>query len=569
MSIQTLKKALGLLIIDVVIIIGIFVLQFRTDSSIIRKIGGLQITLAQMENTVGPVLKNTLRISYNGLNIYCDDQTPAVLTDENGEKKELRLENWRNASPLAFQFIFSDDVTLFVSLSSEDAGAELSLTAHIPEQTSLSIPYGLASNISVSSEDYESIVINDKKDFWEVSSAHIADGRLYLTDMRSTATYAVYTATQKFTFDSLADLPLASHQTFQRNVEAFKNNLISAFRANSSESNVSEQVVIAYISVMAERGQYSQALDEIPQSFKRGRHRTFLSAPYFGSLDEMSTQLDNSIRDYERRISESAGNGNLDIFTASNIASYISIHSAPATAVRLLEKAAASNIAEISVAQATGLMQVYVNLFRTNPDFAQILEPVMDDCVERITEACSFENNVLTLSENDTFLSVIQAVETGTSILRYGILTGNTTLQEAGYVLVNSYMAESSSFDLRTLANLFPIIAYDNPFIPHFEIFNEPDGNQIIAWTCAKNISYDKMGRNATLTIDFKEGDTHYIILHGLPQFTGIFIYDMRYRTDPRFETYNSSGYVYKPRGGILLLKSRHKADTEYIRFEF
>ena len=51
MSIQNFRKALGLLIVDTLIIIGIFVLQFRTDSSIIEKIGNLQISLEKAENS--------------------------------------------------------------------------------------------------------------------------------------------------------------------------------------------------------------------------------------------------------------------------------------------------------------------------------------------------------------------------------------------------------------------------------------------------------------------------------------------------------------------------------------
>ena len=38
------------------------------------------------------------------------------------------------------------------------------------------------------------------------------------------------------------------------------------------------------------------------------------------------------------------------------------------------------------------------------------------------------------------------------------------------------------------------------------------------------------------------------------------------FRTDPRFEIYNSSGYVYQNANKSLLIKSRHKSKTELIR---
>ena len=571
MSIRILKKALGLLIVYIVIIIGIFVLQFRTDSSIIKKIGGLQVTLAQTENGNSTILKNSLRITYNGLNIYCDDQNPAILTSSENQNKEIQLINYEIIEPLSFRFFFTDDVTLLVSLSSEEAGARLSAAANLPDGTTrLSIPFSFTSNTKITSEDSSHVIIAGKKDSWEVQSSAIHDNMLSFTPADAIASYSIFTETKKFSFEAIADLPLADSQTYQRNITTFKNNLIAAFHANSVESNISEQVAISYIATMAERNQYSQALEEIPQSLKRGKQKTFLSAPYFGSLEEMNEQLEISIRDYERRITESANSDSLDIFTVSNISSFISIHSSPAASKRLLQKVASANLENATIAQVTGIIQVYVDLVKMNPEYAEILKPAMDGCIERITDACSFENNVLTISENDTFLSVIQAVETGIAILRYGLLSGNSTLQKAGYVLVNSYMTEASSFDLRTLANLFPILAYNNTYIPHFEIIKAPDNGSIIVWTCTKSINFEKEADgSSTLSIDFGEGDTQYLILRGIPQFTKIYIYDMQYRTDPRFETYNSSGYVYKPVTNTLLLKSRHKTAREVIRFEY
>ena len=50
MKARVFRKALGMILVDIVIIIGIFVLQFRTDSNIIEKIGNLQVTLTKSES---------------------------------------------------------------------------------------------------------------------------------------------------------------------------------------------------------------------------------------------------------------------------------------------------------------------------------------------------------------------------------------------------------------------------------------------------------------------------------------------------------------------------------------
>ena len=56
------------------------------------------------------------------------------------------------------------------------------------------------------------------------------------------------------------------------------------------------------------------------------------------------------------------------------------------------------------------------------------------------------------------------------------------------------------------------------------------------------------------------------MIIHGVKPFTSIEIYGLAFRTDPRFEIYNSSGYVYDPAAETLLLKYRQRSAAETVR---
>ena len=56
----------------------------------------------------------------------------------------------------------------------------------------------------------------------------------------------------------------------------------------------------------------------------------------------------------------------------------------------------------------------------------------------------------------------------------------------------------------------------------------------------------------------------------GVPNFHGkIEIQGQMFRSDARFETYNSSGYIYQKNNSALLIKSRHKSKMELIRLFF
>ena len=572
MNIRIIRKAISLLIVDVIIIIGIFVLQFRTDSSIIEKIGNLQLTFSQTEDAEkGMIPQNKFRLTYNGINFYFDNQNPVTAVKSDETKSPLTLVSWQKNDDLSYTLNFTDDVKVTFKLDSIEENASLFVDSEIPAQIkSIFLPFNYSSNIKVQQQENNSLVLNNKKDSWELEADSVESGLFALSNQKSQGFYSIYQEEKKFTFDLLNDSPLADLSLFQKNIAALKTNLISSYKSNTNNANISEQVIVSYIAAQAEKGNYSVAIEEIPSNLKKSSQRTYLSAPYFNTLSDMNELLEKSISDYESKISANVNADSLDIFTIHNISNYMVVHSKPNDVKALLENSSTKDLTNASISQVSGILQVYVNLVDLMPSYAKILEPILPSCIEKITQACSYDNGKLTISENGTFLSVMQAVEIGFAVMRYGIQINNDSLQNAGYVLVNSYLSENSSFDLRTLANLYPIIAYDNWYYPHLQIINKNSDDLMWAWTCARTISYDKESDDIlNLTIDFPEGYTHYVIIKGLPHFSTIYIYDMAFRTDPRFETYNSSGYVYKQKSKTLLLKSRQKTRKENIRFDF
>ena len=572
MSIRILKKALGLLVADIVIIIGIFVLQFRTDSSIIKKSGNLQITLFQSESNADEVVyRNKLRITYNGLNFSFDDQNPAVVT-KNGNIVPVKLEDCNQIDNLSYMLKFSEDVKVTFALASDSSDASLSIVSELPDGVSaFSIPFNYSTNVKVKKNEGNRIVLEGKKNSWRLSASSLDSGKFTLNKADHIATYSIYDETKRFSFDTVAELAIADESVFHKNLATFRDILISSYESSASEFNVTEQIAVSYVAAKADVGAYSDALEKVPSSLKKSSQRTYFSSPYFDTLEAMNQNLEKVVREFDKKIVEASVSKSLDIFTAANVSDFFIISNNTAGIKSILQSAAQSDISKATIAQVSGILRVYCKLTSFNSGYAKHLEPILESCIAKITSACKFEGNVLTISENDTFLSVIQAIETGIDVIKYGKLTDNEKLQKTGYVIVNSYLAESSSFDLRTLCNLYPVVAYENAYYPHFEKLNvDENGNLAWAWTCAKSIEYKRTSDGSiALDVDFPSGDTHYIIVKGIPQFSSIYIYNMAFRTDPRFETYNSSGYVYKAASQTLLLKSRHKSKIESIVLEY
>ena len=569
---RVIRKAIGLLIVDIVIIIGIFILQFRTDSSILKKIGNLQISMARAESQDSSYdLQNKLEVSYNGIMLHSDDQNSIkIIQKDEPVAKNIRLISYTE-DELQYTFNFTDDISLVVMLAQKEGDSPLTVYADIPKDvTDLYIPFNFSYNTKILNQENNRILIEGKKQNWSVNASEIVENYLHLTYADNLAQYAIYDESKKFTLDDLINLASADKELYDQTVNTISTNLINTFKSSLNENNFTEQAVVAYISAMAKNGKYKAAIDDIPQDYKKSESRTYLSAPFLNSLASMNTKLDSIIKDSNNKIKVAAGNGMLDIFTIQNLAARLCIYSDKADVTAVLRNAASADIHSLTLAQISGIMRTYVELLDLNKDYALILEPVLEKCIERITEACTFENDVLTISENDTFLSVVQAAETGISLMRYGLATRNDTYTKAGRVIINSYLGESSSFDLRTLTTIYPLLAYDNTFYPHIQLIHGSGKDVMWAWTCANSIKYATDDEGAlVLSIDFPLEYTHYVIFKGIPAFEQIFIYDMAFRTDPRFETYNSSGYVYKADSQTLLLKSRHKSQLEKIRMSY
>ena len=86
------RKFIGLLLLTSVILIGIFVLQFKTQSVITRTIGSLHVSIYQKENEQHQmVVKNQFEAEYKGIVFYCKEEEPVTAVNSSGEKINLEL----------------------------------------------------------------------------------------------------------------------------------------------------------------------------------------------------------------------------------------------------------------------------------------------------------------------------------------------------------------------------------------------------------------------------------------------------------------------------------------------
>jgi hypothetical protein len=93
-----------------------------------------------------------------------------------------------------------------------------------------------------------------------------------------------------------------------------------------------------------------------------------------------------------------------------------------------------------------------------------------------------------------------------------------------------------------------------------------PASADLWAWTASRDVTVTREGQILDLAVNFPLGESHYMLVRGVDPFYRLQFYGMDWRSDPQFERYDSSGWVYYPQDRILVLKVKHRSPVEYIR---
>ena len=570
-----IRKFLGLTVLYSVIILGIFLLQFRSETALSQSFAGLRLQLVETQSdSQQRLLKNTFQATYKGLNIFADDQSPVTITKADDTVQPVTLYSWKEIDASNFTLYFDQAIALHFSIKTDDTGDFLSIEAELPEDTkNIAISYKPTSGYLVTEQNTRRLIISSKQQQYEVSAAEITSSHLVLSDMEQFATYNTFDPLYGFEFSMVNALPLSAETTFVETISKFKTDFIQLASQSLSETST-EQMVVAYVAAMAENRQYREAINKIPSSLKTGSRRTFLSAPYFNSLTAMNPSLQRHMENRRSMIDYAIQQKSLDIFTIQDLAQVLCTMEGNGLVEELLAMPASLADFNPSVAQAAGILDTYTQLVALNRNLSVGLQPILNNCLEIIAAACMLENNIIRLEENDAALPILDSISVGMSLISYGQLTGNIDYRATGNLIVNSYITPEVSSNLHIMTELYPIVVPNNPYYPHIQIIADASmsGNNtpVWAWTVARDTSYvrDSEG-NVTITLDFPSGETHHAIINGIRPFRRIDIYDISFRTDPKFESYNSSGYVFDAETQTLLLKSLHKVQREAIKFYY
>ncbi len=576
-----IRKLLGFSFLYLLILFGIFALQFRSDSVLSKSFGALRLILTETKDVDNnPVLKNAFQVSFNGLTFYSDSVNP-VLAGTEFIKEPLVLQSWEQISAQGVRLTFTNGSYLEFRGSDITLNEETSLLATLPfsvryfvtesdtEVSQVTIPFKMSSFMSAEHLESERLGLEDylvtaKGEQFLMTAATIETRQITINLQDDGFLCHEYVLEHEFTFDEIIHYSMAQKSAYDAVVKQVTT-AVGALLQQNVPDGISEKAIVSAVAEMGRNGQYTQGVNAVSSSFRNATsRRSFLSAPYFNSLVAMNRTLTMQLDNITNLMTYSLNNNNINIFGLDFFDSYLKLTPFSATK-QILQLPAKENIEINSVNQAGGILNAWYTLQSVNPEGAALLEQAIPKCIDYLRSISVVSDDMLLLYPQDGVKAgVIDAVKTGVSLMRYGEYQNNATLTATGRLITVSALNSASALDYDTYGTIYPLLVTNNTWYPHVEILSSTPDEVIWAWTCAKKLELTKTADETLIAAQFPVGATHYMIVNGIPPFQGIEIYGLKFRTDPRFETYNSSGYVHS--GNTLFLKYHQRSETETIR---
>jgi hypothetical protein len=366
----------------------------------------------------------------------------------------------------------------------------------------------------------------------------------------------------------------------------------------SAGGNPDEETVLAYLAESLSRGSYQSAMATLSPDFTGGTQRGFMSSVYLGRTDQ---GLRSSLI-YERenfsRLSRLIAEGSADFLKDPQVIEFLAsrgydgLIDSGAGIVNALK--GADPDMDLDPDLIPGILEGYMDWLSYRPNMENPFERLADQaCIslsEKIVAGYQGER-ILVFDRGQADLEF--NCRTGAALTAYGEYTGQEVWAGIGRSLVLSVLAfldgtgtapltlnlaadggietdpgaaRSSGLGSARIYRLLRLGDYSARAIGLHAA-----ANGVWTWTAASAVtaSFNQENNMLDLTVVFPRGETHYMFIRGVRPFTQIQLYNIPYRTDPRFESYDSSGWAYSPSEQTLMVKMKHQLPTEHIQIYY
>lgn len=584
------------------VIFGIFVLQFTKGQTFSLTAGAMTVTGRQERTESGetvPLLP--IHIVSNGLDIYISEQNPAYAIYAERKTVPLEILSYEK-NENGFSIHCSDQV--IISFFSEIRGDinSLRIEATAPEAIEkVLLPWKITQNAAIERAGEKIFVRSGKKQYAFTGSfgfdAAIPDAvgqeeipHLVLGKMQPVAYYKTYLPFEGVDIHSIPAMEQASPEQYAKAIDAFTSAVLNVGKKALAAQKITEAVLTSYLAEMGRRDMFSQALKEAPATTLPRELRTYRTNPFYNNLQTTHAGLTTADAQQRDLYTSLIAAEKPEIFEHEGIIPFLTDRGRKRSAEEFFQLVEKTDAAALTVRQAAGLLSVWLDCMRYYPEYIKLFEDFLPVCEKKLTDALLLIDEGLYVSDDGSYIGTADSITVAHILMRYGAVR-DSAWQSVARMLITSllrYSGETAGLptgftvsgekttqlgliadDSRILdtGTLYPLVMADNNWYPHAQSLALQSEPGVWAWTCAQDIEVlENTAKTLTLRIRFPVGASHYVTLHGIRPFYRIELYGIPFRSDARFEMYNSSGYTYNASAKVLYLKMRHKNEYETIK---
>jgi hypothetical protein len=593
------SRILVLTALYVCIIFGIFAIQFRKGNAFSLAIGSMMVSGSMDTSNSGnprPILP--LHIGVNGIDFFLDgdNQLKAYSGDNTAVLLKIAGIIEKKSS---YTLIFTENVS--VTFASEKRANEdiITVSAIIPSKyQKIAFPYKMTRSARLERKDSLTLINTGKKQFMFSGAALDASpGNMVraLPILRSSPVvyYQTYIPAKGLLIEDLLSVPNASEASYTRAVEQFATNALASFKDAVAAGSFSEPVVAAYIAEMGRIGMYRAAIEAIPDSYRNASGRTYQTNTFLDNLEKTYPSLVAKEREDRTAISRKLTENDPAFFEFPSLVPYLADRGSTVLLNDISRFASAIDMTAVTPRQAAGIIEAMMDFSLYAPAEENTLLLLADACERKLKTSLVRIGDDLYISDDGKSINTLETLQIAPVLIRYGaLLEQKRPWKAVGQLLVHSlvsFTGGTASFPAKFVfaggdgnapqsgivaksdlmldpAQVYPVLVTGNTWYPHSLSLSLQAGPGVWAWTSAQSVKITKPSENMIKIItQFPQGETHYMVLRSIKPFYRILIYGIDFRTDARFETYNSSGYVYNEQTETLYLKMRHKAEFEEV----
>lgn len=575
--------------------LGLALVQFSNNTGFTMTIGSLTVSGkyakggdAKGQSKAGRKLVGPLAVFFNGMEFRLAGNEGLASVKGNTAPRPIAPASFENENN-AVRIVLEDGTQLSFMTEFVDGEELLQARAAFPKGvTELRLPFRpLRSARSGEAIEGKPSLIVAGESF--VLSGKIDNDKRAIILNSTSPTFAYGKFVAKKGFDP-ADFSIAAASdaaSYNRIVQQWTDTAFVDWERSMAETP-DEDSVVTYTAESSRRGNYRGAVAGVPKAFLDGTDRTYRSAVYFGRLDQGLRTYAAAERDTLGRLSKMVNERDPALFIEPDLISYLDVRGNRT----LLDAIAAFTLSfdptAMTPRQAAGFLEYSKDWKRIRPNQENPFDRLEDQSLFVFSGLLrKTQDDRVFLVENDTADSAFN-LRAGRALIKAMGETKNKAWENIGRSLIVSALSlADASATLPTRLSLpagaaTPVPAdgqripasriyrflHPEDLLPRTVPFQLDTATSIWIWTGAP-IRAARDGNAIDIATDFPVGTTHYLLVRGVKPFVKIQLYGIDFRTDPRFERYDSSGWAYSQSEQTLMLKIKHRNPTEHIRIVY